>query len=311
MSLYVDPFMQPLLDQMRAAPVVDYAHMPIDGARRLFEDSAAPWKTDMPDVLVRDLDLSGSAGPIPARLFMPRQEKALPLIVFAHGGGWTFGSIHTHEDTMRRLAVEAGAAVLGFDYRLAPEHPFPAALDDMLAVIAQAEDGVLGESVDVATLMLAGDSAGANIALAALLVRRDRGASVAMAAALFYGCYAPDLTTESYRTLGDGSFGLSSERMRWYWDNYLGSAKEAPPLLAAPLAADFDDLPPLYLAVGSLDPLLDDTLNLSRRLAHQGKAHRCDLVPGVVHGFLRHAQELPAARSTIEAAGAFLASQVS
>jgi acetyl esterase len=205
------------------------------------------------------------------------------------------------------LAAASGFAVLGFDYRLAPEHPFPAGLDDMLQAIAFAEAGGLGEGVDATRLMLAGDSAGANLALAALLARRGSGARPARGAALFYGCFAPDFETESHARLGSGGFLLSTARMRWYWRNFLGAETEDTRSLAAPGRAALAGLPPLYLAAAGLDPLLDDTLDLSRRLAHAGVAHRLDLVPGVVHGFLRMARELPAARATLEAAGAFLA----
>lgn len=306
MSRFVDPFMMPLLEQMQAAPAVDYAAMPIAEARRVFEAGARPWQDRTPEAAIRDLVVPGAAGPLRARLFLPPAVQP-PLTVYVHGGGWTFGSVDTHDGEMARLALASGCAVLGFDYRLAPEHPFPAGLDDALAVIHHAETGGLGEAVDAGSLTLAGDSAGANIALAALLARREQGAAAARAAVLYYGCYDPDFATPSHARLGDGRYGLSTQRMRWYWSNVLGAAAEAPPPFAAPLRADLSDLPPLYLAVGSLDPLLDDTLNLSRRLAHQGIAHRCDLVAGVNHGFLRMARELPVAVDTIASAGAFLA----
>jgi acetyl esterase len=301
-----DPAMARILTRMRAAPAIDYASLPIGEARRLFEEGAALWPVSLPGISTRDLVIPVGHGTMRARLHLPGPGR-LPLVVFVHGGGWTFGSVDTHGNEMRGLAAASGCAVLGFDYRLAPEHPFPAGLEDTLAAIAFAEAGALGENVDAARLALAGDSAGANLALAALLARRDAGATASRGAALFYGCFAPDFDTESHERLGDGAFMLSSERMRWYWRNFLGAKSDATGSLAAPSRAELTGLPPLYLAAAGLDPLLDDTLELSRRLAHAGVAHRCDVVPGVIHGFLRMAAELPAAQTTLEAAGAFLA----
>jgi acetyl esterase len=305
----LDPSMARILERMRAAPAIDYASVPIVEARRAFDKGAAQWQEALPRMATRDLLIPVSHGTMRARLHLPGPGRR-PLVIFVHGGGWTFGSVDTHGNEMRGLAVASGCAVLGFDYRLAPEHPFPAGLEDTLAAIAFAEAGALGEDIDATRFALAGDSAGANLALGALLARRDAGATPTRGAALFYGCFAPDFDTESHARLGDGAFMLSSDRMRWYWRNFLGAEHDDTCSLAAPGRAELSRLPRLYLAAAGLDPLLDDTLELSRRLAHAGVAHRCDVVPGVIHGFLRMAPELPAARNTLEAAGTFLASAI-
>lgn len=309
MTPFVDPHMRHLLEAMRAAPSLDYARMPIAEARRAFESGAAPWREGLPMVATRDLAVPSAGGGMRARLFLPSPAR-LPLIVFVHGGGWTFGSVDTHENEMRRLAIAAQAAVLGIDYQLAPEHPFPAGLEDTRAAIAFARAGGLGSAIDARRIALAGDSAGANLALSAMIEARDRGEAPVAAGALFYGCYAPDFDTPSHAAFGGGAFGLSSDRMRWYWRNFLGSAGEDTRTLAAPLRADLAGLPPLHLVAAGLDPLLDDTLTLSRLLAYSGVPHRCDVVPGVVHGFLRMARELPAAEDAIRAAGDVLSNRL-
>jgi acetyl esterase len=299
--------MLPILERLRAAPAVNYAAMPIVAARGLFEQGAAPWRAMAPAVAhVEDLTIPGPAAPMRARLYRP-SGGPVPLILFVHGGGWTFGSVDTHEVEMRHLALAAGAAVLGFNYRLAPEHPFPAGMDDVLAAFAFAESGGLGRDVDSTKITIAGDSAGANLALAAMIARRDDGLALPRAAAFFYGCFAPDFDTGSHRACGDGSFGISSERMRWYWRNFMGHDDFGVKSLAAPLRAELSGLPPIYLAAAGLDPLRDDTLALGRALAAAGVVHRIDATPGVIHGYLRFASELPAARATLDAAGAFLA----
>jgi acetyl esterase len=307
MSPYVDPDMLAILETMRAAPPVDYAAMPMGEARQVFEQGMAPWTALGPrDLVVDELTLAGASGQMRARLYRPKAER-LPLILFVHGGGWTFGSVESHANEMRYLALESGCAVLGFDYRLAPEFPFPAPLEDVLAAIDAVRTGALGDLADADRLALAGDSAGANLALAALLALRDAGEPLPAAAGLFYGCYTPGADSESHRLHGDGSFGLTSARMGWYWGNFLGGAREAPPVLATPLHADLAGLPPLYLMAAGLDPLRDDTLALAARLKAADVPHELDSIPGVIHGFLGRTPRLPAARNALAKTGTFFA----
>ena len=311
MSAYVDPAMQPILERLRAGPAVDYRSMPMSKARALFEELATPWNEDQPaPAHVDDLSIPGADCTMRARLYRDANDRP-PVILFAHGGGWTFGSIDSHDGTMRRLAIESGCAVLGFDYRLAPEHPFPAPLNDALAALEFVERGGLGRSVDETRIALAGDSAGANLALGAMLARRDRGEPLPRTAALFYGCYEPQSTSASHRVFGDGSYLLSTINMDWYWANFLGPALRNPHPIAAPRAASLAGLPPLYLNAAGLDPLLDDTLDLCRKLANAGVQYRFDHWPGVVHGFMRMSRELPAARAAIVAAANFLRAALS
>ncbi|CAH1658842.1 alpha/beta hydrolase [Chelatococcus asaccharovorans] len=304
----VDPDLVPILARIKAAPAVDYRTMPMDEARAIFTAGNAAFNRAPPHVAeVTDLEIPGDDGPLRARLYRPSLAEDAPVVVYAHGGGWTFGSVDTHDGTMRRLALRSGAAVLGVDYRLAPEHPFPKPLDDVLAAIRFVENGGLGQSVDASRIAVSGDSAGANLALAALLARRDAGLPQLRTAALFYGCYAPDHGTASHARLGDGTYLLSTASMQWYWGNFLGALPRDTDSLAAPLRAPLKGLPPLYLNAAGLDPLLDDTLALSAALAEAGVSFRLDVVPGVVHGFLRMAAELPAADKALADAGAYLA----
>ncbi len=309
MSHPIDPFMAPLLAQLRAVRPVDYAAIPIDEARKLAEAGHAPWNVPvLPIARIENLDIPAPGGMMRARLYHPAGQEKRPLVVFVHGGGWTFGSLESHDGIARHLANESGCAVLALEYRLAPEHPFPAGLDDTLAAIAFARGGGLGQSVDGSRIALAGDSAGANLALAALL--KLKGDASPTTAALFYGCYAPIFDTPSHKRNGDGSYILGTKGMRWYWRNFLGDQPEDTKSLAAPLRADLSGLPPLYLNAAGLDPLLDDTLLLSGRLSEAGVRHRVDVFPGVVHGFLRMTRDLPAARQALQAAGEFLASRL-
>jgi acetyl esterase len=306
-TISVDPHMRPILDALRAGPAVDLRALPIREARALFEAQQTPWAW-CPVAMAgsRELSVPGVAGLMRARLHLPVTDNPLPLIIFVHGGGWTFGSIDTHDGTMRILAAVSGCAVLGIDYRLAPEHPFPAPLDDVLAALAFARSGALGAAVDPGRIALCGDSAGANLCLGAMTALRDRGCNLPLTAALIYGCYAPLFDTPSHKRLGDGSFMMRTEMMRWYWANFLGAMRQ-PAADAAPLHARLGGLPPLYLSAAGLDPLLDDTILLSEKLAEEGIRHRVDIWPGVTHGFVRLARDLPLARQALKEAGDWLA----
>ena len=310
MSPFVEPQMQAILDRIQAGPQTDFKTMPIADARRRSDAAAIPWSDGAPEMAARELTIDVGPHAMRARLYRPTQGDIRSLIIYIHGGGWTFGSIDTHDGTMRNLAKAAQRPVLGIDYRLAPEHPFPAPLDDVLAAIAFVEAGGLGSPISARDMAIAGDSAGANLALAALLARRGQGLPQLASAALFYGCYAPDFTTLSHAEFGGGAYLLTSVNMRWYWSNFLGQESPDTTSLAAPVRRDLRGLPPLYLSAAGLDPLRDDTLQLAEKLAASGVSFRCDHVPGVVHGCLRMSRELDAARAMIEAGADFIVSQL-
>jgi acetyl esterase len=307
-SVPVDPQMQVILERMRAGPAVDFKTMPIGEARRQSDAGNLHWNEGAPTVPTTETAVDRGSHRLRARVYRPLQGSADPVTIFVHGGGWTFGSIDTHDGIMRNLATALGSTVFGIDYRLAPEHAFPDPLDDILAAIAFIEAGGLGAPVPARALALAGDSAGANLALAALIARRDAGLPSLSSAALFYGCYAPDFETQSHAAFGGGDYLLTSVNMRWYWNNFLGQSGNET-TLAAPVRHDLRGLPPLYLSAAGLDPLRDDTLTLAARLAEAGVPFRCDHVPGVVHGCLRMTRELDAARRMIASGADFIITQ--
>jgi acetyl esterase len=159
-------------------------------------------------------------------------------------------------------------------------------------------------------LALAGDSAGANLALSAALSLRDAGEAMPAVLALFYGCYAPDFDTDSHRRLGDGRFGLTTARMQWYWQGYVGADLEQVPVSAAPLKADLEGLPPLYLNLAALDPISDDTRRLAQRLTQAGVRHTLKEWPQTGHGFLQMTRDVEVARRAVEDTARFLAAHL-
>lgn len=303
----LDPIVAEILAEAAAQPRLDPLTTPLDRQRRAVELAAVAWNDPpYPCARVETLTVPTPAGVLRARLHVPDGAAADTAVLYAHGGGWTFGSPESHDGLTRRLAVLCGRPVLSIDQRLAPEHPFPAPVEDASAGLAFLERGGLGAPIDPARLAVAGDSAGAQTVLALLVARRDAGLPAIGAGLLFYGCLAPDFDTESHRLFGrDETFLLSSERMRWYWANHLAGRLDDPGG-AAPLRADLAGLPPLFLDAASHDCLRDDTLRLAARLGAAGVPHLLRVTPGVIHGYLRFAKRLPAAMATLAAAARFL-----
>lgn len=294
----------------RARGLPDYCDLPIAQARAQYRRLHEHWNRVKPAMRrTVDLRIPGPAGPIPARMYSP-SEDCEGLVIYLHGGGWVFGDLDTHDAVVRQLAVAAQSCALAIAYRLAPEHRFPAALEDVLAVL----DWLSAESSFPAAhrrFVLAGDSAGANLALAAMIARKQSGQALPRGAALFYGVYDQNRGSASQRMLGDGRFGLSTARMRWYAAQYLGEqAPLAKDPRVAPARADLRGVPPLFVAAASLDPLLDDSRTLSRRLDAAGVAHDLVVYEGVTHGFIEMSAELAIARRALADAGGALRAMI-
>jgi acetyl esterase len=275
--------------------------LPVDLAeeRARGKAGAAWWNEGLPDLpSIEDHEVAGPRGAVPVRLYGSGGAEA-PVLVYVHGGGWAVGSVVQNEPVIRTLAAATGWTVAAVTYRLAPEHPYPAGLDDLLAV---------AEWLDAQGSRLAwsGTSAGANLALAAALARRDRGRPPALGLLLFYGVYGADLDTASYRSFGDGRFGLSRERMAHFFELYDGQGARGRDALVTPLLADLARLPPTWLLAAGLDVLRDDTLALHARLVAAGVATSLRFEPGVVHGFINRGRMVGAARRSLAAAGQFL-----
>jgi acetyl esterase len=304
----VDPQMQAIL--ARIAEVTrgwpDYPALPPEAARAQFRRLHARWNTPRPPMRrTLELEVPLAWGSLAARYYEPVDE-CLGLVLYLHGGGWMLGDLDTHDRAARMLALASNACVLSLAYRLAPEHPFPAPLEDVLGAVDWLS-GELGVHGTPKRLALAGDSAGANLALAALLELRARGGPTPVGAALFYGVYDQDWESASQRAFGDGRFGLTTERMRWYAGQYLGGRTDlARDPRVSPVRGELRGLPPLFVAAAGLDPLLDDSLALARRLEEAGTPCELRIYEGVAHGFMQMSSDLDAARRAFDDAGAAL-----
>ncbi|MET0269526.1 MAG: alpha/beta hydrolase [Sphingomonas sp.] len=298
----IDPVLQQVLAAMAASGFAPPDPLTAPALRALLDDPMLKPPVEVAEV--RDVTVAGAAGPIHARLYHPAPGQVLPLAVMLHGGGWVMGTLETHDGLSRILARESGCAVLSLEYRLAPEHPFPAPLDDCLAAIAEiparaAEFGVRPDRYGVV-----GDSAGGNLAAAAALALNGE-ANAPAAQVLLYPVTDADFDTASYRALGDAGAMLTTDMMRFFWNAYVGDA--APPPLAAPLRApDLAGLPPATVIVAGNDPLHDEGFAYAARLRAAGVPTDLHDFAGAIHGFASFFGVAPIADQAVALAAAAL-----
>ena len=246
----------------------------------------------------RDLTLPGPHGQVPCRLYLPDDADKPPLLIYAHGGGFMQGSLPSWDAMLRELVRQSGVAALSVDYKLSPEHRFPVAFDETVAMIRLAAREGAGLGIDPARLAVGGDSAGANLALAAAAALRNAGEGALGFMLLIYGCYSTDTESSSWQRFGRGA-GLSQTQMRWIWETYLERPQQQNDWRAAPILADPAGLPPAHLIVGSLDPLFDDSHRLAARLKEAGVPCRLTVYDGINHGFIRYGRLIATARRAV------------
>ncbi len=240
-----------------------------------------------PMAAVEGLELPGPAGPIPARLYVPRDLPATPqpLLVYFHGGGWVVGGLDTHDGVCRFLAANVAARVLSVDYRLAPEHPFPAAVEDAFAAFRWANGQARELGSDPARIAVAGDSAGGNLAAATSLLAHAGGGPRPAMQLLLYPV-TDVVGGQRSRDLFAEGFLLTKEDMDWFEAHYLPEgADHSDPRVSMVRAADLSGLPPTYIATAGFDPLRDEAETFAARAREAGVAVALHRHPGLVHGF--------------------------
>lgn len=279
---------QAMLDQLNAGfPRVE--HLTGPQARAAVAQRRMP-VDNLDDVRsATDRTVPGPGGAVPVRIYEPHGEPSAEraAIVFYHGGGFVFCDIESHDGFCRALARGSQAVVISVDYRLAPEHPAPAAAHDAFAVFGWAVANAVELGIDPARTAVAGDSAGGNLAAVTAILCRDRGTTSPAAQLLIYPAIDPSFDTDSYHRYATGYFNTRAA-MQWYWNQYLGAQTVFdPPYLVAPARADTHaGLPPAVIVTAGLDPLHSEGCDYARRLRSAGVpvVHR-DL-PGLFHGFM-------------------------
>lgn len=294
-----------VLQQFSGLPQPDFSQLSAVDYRQ-FADHMLPPIPGEAMAEVRELRVAGAEGELDARLYRPLARNDLPLLLFFHGGGFVFGTLDTHDNLCRALAKQTGAVVVSVAYRLAPEAKFPAAPLDCYSatcwLVEQAEQ--LG--YDASRLALAGDSAGANLALAVSRLALQRHGPRISYQCLLYPVTDGRCSSASYAAFAEGYF-LTRELMQWCWQHYLQSPAQAEDVLASPLLAeDLSGLPPTTLISAEFDPLRDEGEALAERLRQAGVATRLQRYDGMIHGFVSMAAFVDCAAEALAAAAADL-----
>lgn len=260
---------------------------------------------------VEDRVIPGSAGSLPIRIYTPLNgaRDSLPVLVYFHGGGWVFGSIEGHDPVCRALANHAGCLVVSVDYRLAPEHPFPAAPEDCYAAVKWVAEHAREIKSDPARIAVAGDSAGGNLTAAVALIARDRGGPELCYQVIIYGeTDYPEPGPASYETYATG-YGLTSESMLWFWEQYLALPADRAHPYASPLrAADLSGVAPALIITAEYDPVRDEAEHYARRLQEAGVSVRLSRYDGMIHSFFRMFAVFEQSRQALEEVSAALRS---
>jgi acetyl esterase len=291
-TVALDPQVRAYLDSVEGLPALP--NVTIEEAR-LGAEAAAPLLSGEPEPVasVEEVD----AGGVRCRLYRPEEDGGGALVFF-HGGGWVIGSLDTHDRQARQLANRGACSVLSVDYRLAPEHRFPAAVDDSWAATAWA-----GERFD--RLAVGGDSAGGNLAAVVALRARDRGLDLAHQL-LVYPVTDADLGAASYRDYAEG-YGLTRDAMRWFWEQYVPEEAQRGDPEASPLRADsVAGTAPAVVVLARCDVLYSEGAAYARRLEDEGVPVTVLEYDGQIHGFFRMTGVLDGARTAQDAAAALL-----
>ncbi len=252
-----------------------------------------------PVPVVRNIEIPGSAGPIPARLYEPVSEPAGTVACF-HGGGWVLGTLDDFDAVCRMLAVTSGARVVSVDYRLAPEHRFPAAIDDAFAGLVWA-----AERYSEGPIVVAGDSAGGNLAAVSALRAREAGGPDITLQVLVYPIVDCDLTRPSYVECSGSNLILNMAEMAWFWDHYVPDEAEREHPHASPIrASSLEGLPPAYIVIAHHDPLRDEGAAYAAALEAAGVPVTVTMHDDQIHAFFVLVNLLDSADRAVAAAGA-------
>lgn len=288
----LDPQIAAFVDQMTQAWAAypPIGSLPLVQARAVAEEVRQPWRQGGPVMRrIQEYHVPDTAGPLRIRVYDPGIERPGPALIYLHGGGFTLFSIDTHDRLMREYAAAGSLLVIGVDYALSPEARYPVALDQTIALIdwLAAEGGSL-IGVDPTHIMLGGDSAGANLSLAAALRLRDRGGRHQVAGLLLnYGAFGVPCSDEAEARFGGPGSVLDRSEMEYYFANYLGGAHD---LIADPYArpafADLHDLPPSLFVVAECDILAEQNYTVAQRMTEAGGDVRITTYEGATHSFL-------------------------
>ncbi|GCE47270.1 acetyl esterase [Thermosporothrix hazakensis] len=280
----VATFLQALPDKTSGGPEPTLEEIRLAAVQSALQTAGEPF----PVHGVEDRVIPGPGGPLPVRIYTPADEEGLPALIYLHGGGWVIGSLETHDQVCRSLANLAHCVVIAVDYRLAPEHPFPAALEDCYAAAVWVVEHAETLHIDSKRLAIGGDSAGGNLAAAVTLMAREMGAPHFVFQVLIYPVTDhPESGSASYREFEVG-YSLTKHDMLWYCEQYLPDPSQWQNPYVVPLhAPDLSGLPPALVLTAGYDPVRDDGKRYADRLQEAGVPVQYRCYEGMIHSFFR------------------------
>lgn len=279
-----------LLRRIEAAGAPPLHSLTPDAARVAYRDRCLVTQPSPPAVaLSRQLAIPGPGGPIALRLYRPagsQRTQALPALIYFHGGGWVVGDLDTHDPLCRELTNGSGCAVVAVDYRLAPEHRFPAAMDDALAALKWVAENAAALSIDPGRLALGGDSAGGNLAGVTALAARECGGPALLFQLLIYPVTDMRRVAPSHQANGHG-YLLTSDALAYCYGQYVGDEERFVDWTASPLLhRDHSNLPPALVLTAGFDPLRDEGAQYAQRLSEAGNRATLICFERQIHGFI-------------------------
>jgi acetyl esterase len=304
-----DPQVQAFLKQLQDPATPKLNSLPPEGARQMYVAMAQAMDAqNVPIGQVENRAIPGPAGEIPIRIYTPVAAGAapLPVLVYYHGGGWVIGDLNTHDGVCRVLANESGCKVVAVDYRLAPEHPFPAAVDDSFAALQWVADNAGELGVDANRIAVGGDSAGGNLSAVVSQIAKDKGGPRVAFQLLIYPVTDAGGDYESRRANATG-YLLEQELMEWFFKHYVPKGTDPLDTRISPLRRpDLAGLPPAWVLTAGFDPLRDEGKAYADKLRAAGVAVEYVNEPEMIHGFFQLSGAIDAGAAALKRAGAVI-----
>jgi acetyl esterase len=281
--LVLDEKIQGIIRELEQEGIPPNYTLPVSEVRRLSKDTGKRFAAPPPNIaLVRDVVARAPDARIPVRVYVPRKQIDLPVLVYFHGGGWVVGDLDTADWLCRSIAVQADCVVFSVDYRLAPENKFPIPVEDCYWALKWVTETGIEPYADLRRVAVGGDSAGGNLAAAVCLMARDRGGPAISFQLLICPITNHSFDTASYRKYADG-YLLTLKDMEWFWNHYLRDQKDGRNPYASPLLGDLRSLPPALIMTAEFDPLRDEGEGYAERLQQAGVPVRMVRYDSMIH----------------------------